>query len=147
MSRRTYRTEFPEFGDVPEVAELLSMGMRDESWHNDSCPRIVSPSRSAIVWIEHADPQLREPADGPRFCVQVIGSDDHSEHPFAYIGDDWQCARAAAVAVRELPAGLTDDEAARICSGADVLGLIDGWESAGRIGGHARGVLADWLLR
>lgn len=68
----------PEY-DVP--AGLLLPGVRDTSWHNDSCPTltyILGPeddkddanNSKAIIWCDHPDAELRE-FPVPRFTIGI----------------------------------------------------------------------------
>lgn len=89
-----YRTEFPSFGVMPEVADLIARGYTDESWHNDSAPTFIAPDLKTRVWIEHADPAQREYPDGPRFGVEA-GHYSHEAYAptfdldIVHAGDDW----------------------------------------------------------
>lgn len=98
----TYREEFPNFGEVPEVAELLARGFVDTSWHNDSAPTFVSRDMTLRVWIEHAEPSLREFGENaPRFAIERgdFNPETHVDTldapDLAYEGDDWSALKAA----------------------------------------------------
>lgn len=83
---RTYRTEFTDFDyDIPELP-----GFRDESWHNDVCPKFVSHDDKLTIWIDYKDPGLREEGghsdDGYQF---TICSREDSPNPILYQSNDW----------------------------------------------------------
>jgi len=78
----TYKTEFPAeyWPSDAEVALLESAGFVDSSWHNNISPSWVlayDPTSRHIsddcveIYIDAADPAMREIPDAPRFCVMV----------------------------------------------------------------------------
>ena len=66
-----YKTEFPDFKlDVP-----IPAGFIDNSWHNNVMPcwiRELSDERMAVLWIDYADPALRDHPQNARFVLQVM---------------------------------------------------------------------------
>lgn len=94
MNKALITREFPEFPAMPEVAALLSIGMEDQSWHNDACPKFASADGRLMVFVEHPDPEQRESEDG-RFCVMAGEFNDSTEGDILYCGDDWPAALAA----------------------------------------------------
>jgi hypothetical protein len=56
-----YRKEFPDFPaiDMPAIPE----GFADSSWHNDSCPSLISEALGLRIWIDYVQVELREHAD------------------------------------------------------------------------------------
>lgn len=55
-----FMQEFSWADWTPEVAQLLTRGWADTSWHNNTCPSFNSPENDLRIWIEHSDPALRE---------------------------------------------------------------------------------------
>lgn len=88
---RTYRSEFPEMGVMPEAQQLLALGFTDEAWHNDTAPRFVSPTKRVCVWIEHPNADQREEPGQARFLVQRGDFSDGvpADSFVAYEGDEW----------------------------------------------------------
>lgn len=84
--------------EVPvEVSQLE--GVRDLSWHNDTCPRfaVTEDGQGPNLWVDHPDPDERE-LGGSRFYVvhqahDCASSDDVQIHE----GDDLAAAVAAFV--------------------------------------------------
>lgn len=66
---KTYRSEFPEFGEIPEAAQLIALGFSDISWHNDTCPSFVSADLKTRIWVEHENFRMREDQEDERFCI------------------------------------------------------------------------------
>lgn len=68
-----YKTEFPDFKlDVP-----IPAGFVDNSWHNNVMPcwvRELPDERMAVLWIDYADPALRDHPQNARFVLQVMDS-------------------------------------------------------------------------
>ena len=68
-----YKTEFPDFKlDVP-----IPAGFVDNSWHNNVMPcwiRELSDERMAVLWIDYADPALRDHPQNARFILHVMDS-------------------------------------------------------------------------
>ena len=65
----TYQKEFPDF--VLDVT--LPEGFEDTSWHNDVCPSFTDTARKLILWIDYADPDLREfPENHNRFLLDQL---------------------------------------------------------------------------
>lgn len=69
----TFRTEFP---DLP-LADFPTMppGFTDSSWHNDACPSMKNEAIRVLVFIEYADPAMREVPMAKRFMVQFLNAD------------------------------------------------------------------------
>ncbi len=79
-----FAREFPDYpaGDMP----LLPIGMRDASWHNDSCPSYLG--LGVQIFIDYPDPAEREISAGKRFVVTAdIEVAGHNEPLFE--ADDW----------------------------------------------------------
>lgn len=79
---RTYRTEFPDFDyDIPVL-----QGFRDESWHNDVCPKLVSDDDKLTIWIDYTDPTKRENEEEYQFTIC-----NHEAEPetILYQSNDW----------------------------------------------------------
>jgi hypothetical protein len=73
----SWRKEFAsDYNVPPEILSLVQSGkLSDESWHNDVCPRFVTPDPidSREIWSDHPDPDQREMAL-PRYRVyQAVG--------------------------------------------------------------------------
>lgn len=87
-----YRIEFPDFPaiDMPAIPE----GFADSSWHNDSCPSLISEELGLRIWIDYVQVELREHADdGYRFVLMPDNNDDDiTEHVCT---DDWAAILAA----------------------------------------------------
>lgn len=64
---RPFEIEFPDFpvGDMPAMPE----GFEDSSWHNDACPCLTSDAAGFTIWVDYADPSLREISGSARFLV------------------------------------------------------------------------------
>lgn len=88
---RTIKTEFPEFPEMPELAELIALGFIDQSWHNDTCPRITHVASGVIVWLEHPAPEMRESEFADRYCV-VQSCEEHPDDTVIYSGESWFAA-------------------------------------------------------
>jgi hypothetical protein len=56
----TYQTAFPDFDRATEIDALIAAGWRDESWQNDSAPRVHCGD--AVIWIDYADADKSEVA-------------------------------------------------------------------------------------
>jgi hypothetical protein len=76
----TYAIEFPDFpaADLPAIPADWS----DQSWHNDACP--CFHIGALAVFIDYADPAMRDCEGAPRFSVQHI---EACEELFS--SDDW----------------------------------------------------------
>lgn len=76
-SQSTYRTEFPNFGDLDVD---LPPGFQDKSSRVDPMPSFikalsgagVTPVAELILSIDHADPALRKVQEAPRFTLLVM---------------------------------------------------------------------------
>jgi hypothetical protein len=69
----SYKTEFPDFILDVEIPE----GFEDNSWHNNVAPswvKTIDPANNIdmILFIDYADPAMREYQGYPRFCVQTM---------------------------------------------------------------------------
>lgn len=83
----TFRDEFPDFD--PATMPAIPSGWQDVSWHNDSCPSFEVPGTGAQVFVDFADPTLREIKKGPRFFVLGEGATTT-----LFTGDDWSAVLA-----------------------------------------------------
>lgn len=65
---KPYQRAFPDFPaeHMPEIPA----GFRDRSWRNEPCPCLISDASGIVIWVDYADPLLRE-YEGPRFRVQL----------------------------------------------------------------------------
>ncbi len=67
-----WRTEQGEQFAVPDCVSKAE-GIRDLSWHNDTCPSfgmyLEDPPVELRIWAEHPDPDLRESLSEHRFIV------------------------------------------------------------------------------
>jgi hypothetical protein len=85
----TYRTEFPDFDyDLPSLE-----GFFDQSWHNDTCPKLVREDGdvTVTVWCDYADAGMRE-GWGPRYAVTVAYPEEEPIEISAT--DDWESVLA-----------------------------------------------------
>jgi len=68
-----YKTEFPDFKlDVP-----IPAGFVDNSWHNNVMPcwyRELPDERMMVLWIDYADPALRDHPHNVRFVLHLMDS-------------------------------------------------------------------------
>ena len=65
-----YKTEFPDF----KLDVIIPAGFIDNSWHNNQMPcwiRELSDERMAVLWIDYADPALRDHPQNARFILHV----------------------------------------------------------------------------
>ncbi len=62
--------------DLSAVRKLESMGFVDDSWGNDSCPKLWYEGKGYVVqiWIETVDPNMREFEDEKQFTAVLICS-------------------------------------------------------------------------
>lgn len=62
---------FPDYdnGEIfrTTLARFERFGVSDLSWRNDTCPNMGN--NHARLWIDYADPEMREQADMSQFCV------------------------------------------------------------------------------
>lgn len=69
----SYKTEFPNFAlDVP-----IPAGFVDNSWHNNAMPcwvRELPDEKIMVLWIDYADPALRDHPNNARFVLHVTDS-------------------------------------------------------------------------
>jgi hypothetical protein len=82
-----------EHGDdyaVPVEVTRLE-GIRDLSWHNDTCPRfgVNGDGIGPNLWVDHEDPERREMHPTPRYTVINQTHDcESSDDVEVYRGDD-----------------------------------------------------------
>jgi len=80
-----YLTEFPDFD--PATMPAIPAGWTDTSWHNDACPAF-NTGKGMVVFIDFADPALKEFEDTKRFTIhtdpEVTDSND-----VLFETDDW----------------------------------------------------------
>ncbi len=92
-----------EFPDWPSVDVRIPEGFVDSSWHNDSSPSWYEEKLNLKLWIEVADPELRD-TQGPRFALQQY--DDNFEYiSDILMTDDYDQILRAVAAIRSLPRG------------------------------------------
>jgi hypothetical protein len=82
-----------EFEDFP-VADMPTMppGFEDCSWHNDLSPSFEHSARGLQLWVDYADPELREFPEGERFVVYFmtgVGYGERLSDEAAFASDDW----------------------------------------------------------
>lgn len=79
----TYQIEFPDFDRKPEIDELIAAGWRDESWHNDGCPRLHCGK--AVLWIDYADASKSEVdahgGEAGQCILEFVADDDGQSFP------------------------------------------------------------------
>ena len=81
----TFKTEFPDFpaADMPAIPA----GWTDQSWHNDACPSFNTGS-GMVVFIDFADPTLKEFEDTKRFTVHS-DPEKADSNDVLFETDDW----------------------------------------------------------
>lgn len=85
----TYQTQFPDYAaaDMPD----MPASWVDQSWHNDMCPSFV-PCAGLSVWVDYANPDMRQIPEGPRFVV-IYTDVDGAYTGDALATDDWGAVR------------------------------------------------------
>lgn len=94
----SHRNEFSADYSVPtEIDALVESGLlRDESWHNDVCPRFESHETGRRIWVEHINPELREWTPCSRYAVFALNEYlDQDDGDPIYCGDDLNEALSA----------------------------------------------------
>lgn len=84
----TWQTEFPDFkaADMPEPPE----GFEDVSWHNDAMPSFFNEELQLRLWINYADPQMRESTAMTRYCLEATDAECQPHEPHWYYNtDNW----------------------------------------------------------
>lgn len=82
-----------EFPDYPTASLPDTSGMRDCSWHNDTCPSFRKDD--FIVWVDWPNDADRECPGGHRFIVcQLDNEGCLTEDPPVLETDDWAEVRA-----------------------------------------------------
>ena len=73
--------------DLDAVRKLESMGFEDDSWGNDSCPKLWYEGKgyTVLIWIETIDPNMREFEGEKQFTatLQTCGVEGMSD------GEHW----------------------------------------------------------
>jgi hypothetical protein len=85
-----YQMEFEDFdpADMPE----LPPGFDDCSWHNDLSPSFEHQARGLQLWVDYADPELREFPEGERFTVFFmtgVGYGERLSDEPAFVSNEW----------------------------------------------------------
>lgn len=82
-----FHPEFPDFpmADFPKV---WPEGFNDSSWHNDVMPSLMNDACTMRIWINYADPALRELDHGVRYHAVSLPDDDEEEVLICQT-DDW----------------------------------------------------------
>lgn len=62
--------EFPDFDQA--TLPTIPAGFEDTSWHNDACPSFQHEGLGLHLFIDYADPELREMASPTRFRVDQL---------------------------------------------------------------------------
>lgn len=85
--------------DVPVEVSMLE-GIRDISWHNDTCPRfaVTEDGSGANLWVDHPDPDHREMLNKRFLVINQAGDCASPDDEELYEGDDVHEAIAAFVA-------------------------------------------------
>ena len=87
---RTIHNQFnADLYDLEAVRKLESLGFVDDSWGNDSCPKMRYEGRGyrVLFWIETREPDSREIEASSQFQIQVqvgpfgVGSDRGRWYP------------------------------------------------------------------
>ena len=68
-----YKTEFPDF----KLDVEIPAGFVDNSWHNNVMPcwvRELPDEKMMVLWIDYADPALRDHPQNARFVLHVTDS-------------------------------------------------------------------------
>jgi hypothetical protein len=68
-----YKTEFPDF----KLDVSIPAGFVDNSWHNNAMPcwiRELPDEKMMVLWIDYADPALRDHPQNARFVLHVTDS-------------------------------------------------------------------------
>ena len=82
-----YKTEFPDFKlDVP-----IPAGFTDNSWHNDTMPnwiRELPDGQMILLWIDYADPVMRDHPKNARFVLHVMDSTLTDVHD-SFVSNDY----------------------------------------------------------
>lgn len=63
-----YRSAFPDFDRGDLIDMLVKAGWKDESWHNDGCPRVHCGD--ALIWLDYVDESKRVCSVAPPFHVE-----------------------------------------------------------------------------
>lgn len=85
---------FKEFGAEFAVPREIWSQFEDESWHNDAGPRFYNPDTQRGLFVQHPNPQFREPdPERPRYSVyQVEGDPEDLDWADVWEGNDLQTA-------------------------------------------------------
>lgn len=103
----TYSKYFPDF--VLDVT--LPDGFADHSWHQDAMPHWIDDKAMLDLWIDYADPALREIQDGlGRFNLRKLTDLDTYESDNIISTDDWSEVLAAIEKARKPANDETDPE-------------------------------------
>jgi hypothetical protein len=76
--QRTWRNQFRDHPVPPEIDELVSSGVvQDTSWGNDVCPsfEMYRHGQGIRIWVDHPDPRQREMKTPVRFTVTPLVRD------------------------------------------------------------------------
>ena len=78
--------------DLDAVRRLESMGFVDDSWGNDSCPKLWYEGRgyTVLIWIETIDPDMREFMGAKQFSatLQTDGVDGMLDGEYSIDGTE-----------------------------------------------------------
>ncbi len=89
----TYATEFPAFDAA--TLPVIPAHWQDQSWSNEACPFwLIGPDMG--VYIDHADPALREWEAPTRFSVVEMQDGMHTQDGCNILidTDDWKAVLA-----------------------------------------------------
>jgi hypothetical protein len=111
----TLAREFPDFDQ--STLPLIPETWADTSWRNDACPSFTSTrfGKTAVVYIDFADPALREFEEGKRFTV-VEDAEDGATVSVLETDDFHE--------VRDYCNGIPRFDGTRVCK-TQTTGLID----------------------
>lgn len=109
-----YREAFPDFD--PTTMPQIPAGFVDQSWRNDTMPSFRCAAALLTMWIDYADPELREIREGGRFSL-MRDKEDETHPEFLMESDSLDEIVAGALGeafVGVLREWLTPDEMARV---------------------------------
>lgn len=82
----TYQTAFPDF--VLDVT--IPAGFADVSYVNDSCPSWHDETNHLFLFVNYADPELREFPETPRFYLAKQNLQTDVSMTDLLLTNDWQ---------------------------------------------------------
>jgi len=76
---------FPDFSPPPPA---MPPGFNDTSWRDEAMPSFVNPELGLRIWVDYADPALREDPGAPRFSLARVDWDGEAGDDIVAT-DDW----------------------------------------------------------